>query len=264
MEAVVSDILRSRMQAPGGLTQTAALSIAAHAVALTALAFVPGMLPRSAPPPRTVMTISLGGTPGPKTGGMQMLGGRNIPMNATPAIAPKLDRVAMPTPKAEPAMVLPIPDPKIKPKAPPKPAATSKDPKASNVGRGFETQKGSTTVETGARGQGFGLSSSGGGGDNSRLDVADFCCPDYLIDMRDRIRAAWVQQQQATGIVVMKFTILRNGQLTGIETEQSSNVVSLDQASLRALSIVGKVAPLPGAYSGDHLTVHLEFKYERQ
>jgi TonB family protein len=263
MEAVVSDILRSRMQEPGGLTQTAALSVAAHVVALTALAFLPGILPKGAPPPRTVMTISLGGTAGPKTGGTQMLGGRTI-MAATPSVAPKIERVAMPTPKPEPAMVMPIPDPKIKPKVPPKPAATSKDPQGTNVGRGFETQKGSTTVETGARGQGFGLSSSGGGGDNSRLDVANFCCPDYLIDMRDRIRAAWVQQQQSTGVVLMKFTILRNGQLTAIETEQSSGVFALDQASQRALYTVGKVGPLPAAFSGDHLTVHLEFKYERQ
>jgi protein TonB len=263
MEAVVSDILRSRMREPGGLTQTAALSVAAHAVALTALAFVPGMLPKSAPPPRTIMTISLGGAAGPKTGGTQTIGGRNI-LAATPSVAPKIDRVALPTPRPEPAMVMPVPDPKIKPKTPPKSAATSKDPQGTNVGRGFETQKGSTTVETGARGQGFGLSSGGGGGDNSKVDATNFCCPDYLIDMRDRIRAAWVQQQQSTGVVVMKFTILRNGQLTEIETEQSSGTFALDQASQRALYTVGKVSPLPAAYSGDHLTVHLEFKYERQ
>ena len=141
----------------------------------------------------------------------------------------------MPTPKAEPAMVMPVPDPKIKPKTPPKVTAASKDPQGTTVGRGFETQKGSTTVETGARGQGFGLSSSGGGGDNSFVDVANFCCPDYLLDMRDRIRAVWVQQQQATGIVLMKFTILRNGQITSIEYEHPSNITSLDLASQRAL-----------------------------
>jgi TonB family protein len=264
MEAIVSDILRSRMREPDGLTQTAVLSIAAHAVALVALAFVPGLLPKSAlPASRNVMTNSLGGAAGPKTGGMTMIGGRTI-MAATPSTAPKVDRVAMPTVKEEPAMVLPVPDPKLKPRTPPKVTATSKDPQGTAVGRGFETQKGSTTVETGARGQGFGLSSTGGGGDNSRVDAANFCCPDYLLDMRDRIRAVWVQQQQAAGIVLMKFTIQRSGQITSIETEQSSNVFSLDQASLRALYTVGKVGPLPAAYSDDHLTVHLEFRYERK
>jgi hypothetical protein len=49
-------------------------------VALAGLAFLPGMLPKSAPrPEKTVMTISLGGTAGPKNGGMTMIGGRNYP-----------------------------------------------------------------------------------------------------------------------------------------------------------------------------------------
>jgi outer membrane biosynthesis protein TonB len=263
MEAIVSDILRSRMREPGGLTQTAALSIAAHAAAIVALALVPGLLPKSAPPPRNVMTISLAGTPGPKTGGMRMIGGRPI-IAATPSTAPKIEKTTMPTLKAEPAMVMPVPDPKLKPKTPPKPTVTSKDPQGTAVGRGFETQKGSTPVDTGVRGQGFGLSTSGGGGSGSTLDTKDFCCPEYLADMRNRIESNWVKQQQSTGVVLMKFTILRNGQIVSIEPERPSNITSLDLASERALYTTGRLAPLPGAYPDDHLTVHLEFKYERQ
>ena len=44
-------------------------------------------------------------------------------------------------------------------------------------------QKGTAVAETGAQGQGFGLS-SGGGGDGGYLDVANFCCPEYLATMR--------------------------------------------------------------------------------
>jgi TonB family protein len=264
MEAVVSDILRSRMQEPGGLTQTAAFSLAAHAVALLALAFVPGILPKSTPPPRNVMTISLGGTPGPKSGGMTMMGGRTI-QAATPSVAPKIERVPMPSAaKVEPAMVMAIPDPKLKPKAPPKITATSKDPQGTNVGRGFETQKGSTTVETGVRGQGFGLSTNGGGGSGSTLDVKDFCCPEYLQDMISRIRANWVEQQQSVGVVVMKYTILRNGTITDAKIEEPSNIYALDAASQRAMALTPKVAPLPGAFPEDHLTVHLRFEYTRK
>jgi TonB family protein len=170
----------------------------------------------------------------------------------------------MPTPKAEPAMVMPIPDPKLKPKTPPKVTATSKDPQGTNVGRGFETQKGSTTVDTGARGQGFGLSTSGGGGTGSTLDTKDFCCPEYISDMLSRIRSNWVQQQQAAGTVLMKFTILRNGQVVSIETERPSNITSLDLASQRALYTTARVAPLPAGFPDDHLTVHLNFEYVRQ
>ena len=78
MEAVVSDILRARMREPGGLGQTAVLSLAMHALALTTIAMVPAIWPVRHMPPPVVMTISLGGTPGPKTGGITQLGGRNI------------------------------------------------------------------------------------------------------------------------------------------------------------------------------------------
>jgi outer membrane biosynthesis protein TonB len=238
------------------------VSIAAHVVALGTLALVPGLLPKRAAPPAVVMTISLGGTPGPKTGGMTMLGGRAI-QAAAPSVAPKVERVAMPTPKAEPAMVMPVPDPKMKAKTPKTPLA-SKDPQGHAVGRGFETQKGSTAVETGARGMGFGLSSSGGGGSGGHLDVKDFCCPEYLTDMLDRVRSNWVQQQDAVGTVMMKFTILRNGQIAAIETEQPSNFFSLNQASLRALTLTGKLQPLPAPFPDDHLVVHLNFEYQRR
>ena len=161
-------------------------------------------------------------------------------------------------------MVLPVPDPKLKARTPPKVTASSKDPQGAAGARGAETQKGSTTVETGVRGMGFGLSTTGGGGNGSKLDTKDFCCPEYLTEMVNRIRANWVQQQQAVGSVVMKFTILRNGQITDIYREQSSNFTSLDLASERALYTTGKLPALPAAFPDDHLTVHLNFEYERK
>ena len=75
MEAVVSDILQSRKREPGGLKKTAAISLAAHAAAIAVLLMIPSVMPRAAQQPRVIMNISLGGSPGPKTGGMQMIGG---------------------------------------------------------------------------------------------------------------------------------------------------------------------------------------------
>jgi hypothetical protein len=262
MEAVVSDIIRSRMREPGGLRQTAALSLAVHAAALALIAMMPGnWATRNTPP--VVMTISLGGTPGPKTGGLTTMGGRTI-QPALPSVAPKITRNILPTPKAEPAMVLPVPDPKIKPKTAPKPTVTSKDPTGSAAGRGAEAQKGSTNVETGARGTGFGLSSGGGGGIGGSLDVQNFCCPEYLSDMVARIRSNWVQQQDATGAVLMRFTILRGGPITDIQIERSSSFAALDLASQRALYLTTRLQPLPSAFPDDHLTVHLAFEYQRK
>ena len=261
MEAVVSDILKSRMQEPGGFRQTALVSLVAHAALLGVIVAVPGMFgpPRTAP--RTVMHISLGGSAGPRTGGLEQLGGRPI-VAARPGEAPKVVKPTLPVLKDEPKMVFPIPDPKLKPRPAQKNTATSNDPKGAVTGRGAETQAGTAKVETGAKGQGFGLSTGGGGGDGSRLDVENFCCPEYLIDMRDRIYRVWTQQQQSTGTVLMKYNILRNGSISDIQVERSSGNLLLDRESQRALTLT-RLAPLPSAFPDDHLTVHLEFQYER-
>ena len=250
------------MRESGGLSQSAALSVAAHVVALATLAFAPGILPRVVPETKTIINISLGGDTGPKTGGMTTIGGRDFKA-ALPSVAPTIQRVQLPSvKKEEPAMVLPIPDPKLKPKAPPKVTATSKDPQGVAGARDAQTQKGSAAVDTGVRGQGFGLSSSGGGGDGSKLDTENFCCPEYLTDMTQRIKQNWVQQQQNVGKVLMKFTILRNGTLTAVEVEQSSGYYPLDAAANRALALTAKLAPLPAQFPDDHLTVHLSFEYK--
>ena len=68
----VSDVLRDRMQRPGGLSATAAVSLLAHAGLAAALVFGP-MKWMSAPADdhKPVMTISLGGAgTGPENGGL--------------------------------------------------------------------------------------------------------------------------------------------------------------------------------------------------
>jgi len=261
MEAVVSDILRSRKRELGGLKQTALLSLGAHGAAIAVLALLPGVAPAPNAQPRVVMNISLGGTPGPRTGGTQMMGGRRIDA-AQPSSAPQLTKNTLPSQAPPPKMALP--DPRQKPRTPPSTTTASKDPKGTAAGRGAEAQAGTTRVETGARGQGFGLSSGGGGGDGMKLDTANFCCPEYAADMRSRILKNWNQQQQGTGVVLMKYTVLRSGQITAIEVEKPSGNPTLDLASQRALMNTQMFAPLPQAYPGQHLTVHLEFVYERK
>lgn len=261
MEAVVSDILQSRKREPDGLRKTAVISFAAHATALSVLAFLPAMLPQAAVTPRVVMNISLDGAPGPNTGGMQMIGGRNIEA-AKPSEAPSVT-----PPRIAPASVTPpkmtLPDRTRKPPAPAKPTVSSKDPRGTATGRGFETQRGTAKVETGARGEGFGLSSGGAGGDGGvRLDV-DFCCPEYIADMRNRIIKNWDQNQRAAGVVIMKYTIQRSGQITNVEVEVPSGNPVLDLAAQRALVNTRMLAPLPSGFTGPQLPVHLTFEYYR-
>jgi TonB family protein len=261
MEAVVSDILQSRKREPGGLKKTAAISLAAHAAALAVMLMVPSVMPRAAQTPRVVMTISLGGAPGPNTGGMQMIGGKPI-QAALPSTDPQIAKPIQPSLATTPPPMV-LPDPKQTPRTPPKPTAASKDPKGTAVGKGFETQAGTAKVETGARGQGFGLSSGGMGGQGGVKIPSDFCCPEYIADMIERIKNNWNQNHKTDGKAVMSFVILRSGLITEIAVAESSRNPVLDLAAQRALVNTKALAPLPSGYTAQRLPVELEFVYIR-
>ena len=98
-----------------------------------------------------------------------------------------------------------------------------------------EPQPGVTRTETGARGQGFGLSAGGGGGSGVQLDVANFCCPEYIEQMVTLIQRNWQQNQGVRGNTVMKFTISRGGSIQGVQVERPSGFLALDLAAERAL-----------------------------
>ena len=56
---------------------------------MAVILMIPSVMPRAAQRPRVIMNISLGGAPGPKTGGMQMIGGRPI-QAALPSAEPQI------------------------------------------------------------------------------------------------------------------------------------------------------------------------------
>src|SRR5262245_33108405 len=169
------------------------VSVLVHGLVFAILVLGPqGWLPGRSAQPRTVMTITLGGgNGGPANGGFTSIGGRPVQAVTPPEDVKKPEPVRPPAAKTPP-MTVPI-----KGKAPSKAAASPSVKNAPDEARGrtptrgAETRTGSAVAETGARGQGFGLSTSGGSGGNSRLDVADFCCPDYLVLMVEKIRANW-------------------------------------------------------------------------
>ena len=104
-----------------------------------------------------------------------------------------------------------------------------------------------------------GGSSTGG----PRLDVANFCCPEYIETMTQRIRSNWDQLQGAAGQSIVKFTIRRDGMLTNVEVEKSSNNPLLDLESRRAVLNTRQLPPLPPEFDRPTLTVYLTFDYKR-
>jgi protein TonB len=260
----VTDVLRARMQEPDGLRTTALVSLLFHSLVAAGLAFGPiRWLTPQAAPDKPVMTITLGGAgTGPKSGGLTAIGGRPVqtteppPLKAEPIRAPAAKVPEMTAPKV-------VAKPVATPKPAPPPVESVPDARGKTPTRGDEVRAGSAVAETGSRGQGFGLATGGGAGSGSTLDVADFCCPDYLIVMIDRIRSNWSQLVEVPGNVLVKFTIQRDGSLTDVTVERSSGYDSLDLNAQRAIRITRQLPPLPAQFPNPTLTVHLNFQYQR-
>ena len=258
----VTEILAFRRQEADGLQSMLTASVVAHVVLVGVLVFGPSSWfgSRTADQPENIMTISLAGNPGPRTG-MTTSGGRPI-QEAVPVDAKKVIEPIRPPAAREPEMI----EPK---KTAPKKAETkvrneAKDPRSRTPTKGEEVRKGSApSAESTARGQGFGLS-SGGGGTGSYLDTANFCCPDYIVTMLELIRRNWDYRQQAVGANTLKFMIQRDGTLTAIQVEKPSGYPALDLMSQRALLLTKKIPSLPDAFTEPSLTVHLVFEYQRQ
>jgi TonB family protein len=245
-----------------GFRRMVSISFGIHIVLLIAIALMPGGWGgASRRSESTPMFISLGGTPGERTGGMTMIGARPVQQ-----VAPLPD--SKPRPPERPAakapeMVLPEKTAARAKPAARTPAKTPEDAKGRKPTSGAEVRAGSALAETGGQGQGFGLTTGGGQGTGGYLDVGNFCCPEYLETMRMLITRNWQSKQQVVGTAQVKFTIQRDGLLTDIELEKRSGYFVLDTEALRALAKTKQLPPLPGAFTGDQLTVHLIFQYQR-
>jgi protein TonB len=257
MNEGVSDIIAARSREPQGLSTMVALSIVVHVAAVALLAVAPA--PDYSETPRTVMTISLGGAPGPRTGGMTPMGGRAV-QEAAPTPEPR-PRAETPPAPVRPEMTLPTPNARQRP-ARPRPREAPPESTGREASTGAQRSEGNARADTGARGQGFGLTTGGGGGTGAYLDVGDFCCPEYLETVVQRIQQNWASQQNVTAQVVVKFTIQRDGSISDAQVERSSGFVALDSAAHRAVQLT-RVPPLPGRFPNSDLTVHMRFDFQR-
>jgi TonB family protein len=258
MHEAVSDILLHRAREADGLSRMVLVSFAAHAIAIAIVVLLPrGWLSAANAVQPVLMTISISGTAGPEISGMTPISGRAVQEVAAP------DAKAVDTPPARPTpeMAAPAekPAPRTKPVEKPAEKSTSRKPTT-----GKEIAEGAARVNTGGAQVPFGGLASGGAaaGGQAYTDYANFCCPSYLDTMVQIIRRNWNQRQGASGMVLMKFTIHRDGRITDIEHEKPSGIYLLDVESQRALTNT-RLPPLPREFPEDRLTVHLYFQYQR-
>jgi TonB family protein len=256
MTGTVTDIIAARARTADQFTPMVLWSVAAHVIVVALVWALPESATR--PAPQTVMTISLGGAPGPRSGGLTQMGGRPVQAPPPPEPARRPEPAPAPTP---PKMALPDPRARARPTARPEQAPDDASSKTPTTGE--RPQEGSTRAETQVRGQGFGLSTAGGSGGPVQLDVTNFCCPEYIIEMISLVQRNWQQNVGIVGVTLMKFTIARDGSIQAVQVERPSGFVVLDNAADRALRLTAKLPALPAAFPNPTLTVHMEFEYQR-
>lgn len=233
-------------------------SVLAHVVLLGLFVFVPAWWFGAEQQVReNVLEISLGGPIGPDPSGLTTMTSRTIQQVQTEL--PKAVEPVRPPQAQTPEMVEPT-------KAPPKKTTPNKveakDPRSNRPTKGEEIRKGSSIAENKARGQGFGGLSSGGGGTGAQVEVANFCCPEYLATMTALIKANFASQQNASGVSQMRFVVRRDGSIVDITVLRSSGVQMLDFYADRALKLT-KLPPLPAGYPDGTLPVRLAFEFSR-
>jgi TonB family protein len=262
MQEAVSSILIGRSREADGLSRMILVSLVIHGVLMTALVLVPRDWLRMQPEEQaTPMMISLGPSGTADTGGMTAI--TSAPVQAeSPADAKPVTRPAEKTPE----MLAPAPE--VKPKTPEKPVAKPVDKAAAkkpSTGAEIKTGAARVVVPNAAQIPFGGLAERSGGSSTGgvRLDVANFCCPEYIETMTQRIRSNWDQQQGAAGQTVVKFMIRRDGMLTNVEVEKTSGNPLLDLESRRAALQTRQLPPLPDAFTRPTLTVYLTFDYKR-
>ncbi len=89
---------------------------------------------------------------------------------------------------------------------------------------------------------------------------ADFHFTYYVERMLALIESRWYKPAVPPGTRArVRFVILKDGRVEGIQLEESSGLPSFDRAALRAMYAANPLPPLPPAYGKPSLTIHLSF-----
>ncbi len=92
--------------------------------------------------------------------------------------------------------------------------------------------------------------------------------PWYVQAVQRRISSNWLESTIDPSVayaprVIITFTILRDGRVTNIQIQRSSNIYSVDSSAVRAVQSSSPLQPLPGAYAGSEVNVQFWFDFHR-
>ena len=110
-----------------------------------------------------------------------------------------------------------------------------------------------------------GLSTGGGGAGGVQLDVGDFCCPEYLATMNQRITTQLEPEPGGGGPGDREVHDPgATAMLTNVEVDQSSQQLRCSTSSRGARSVYdSSCRRCPAQFTEPTLTVHLTFEYKR-
>jgi len=231
-----------------------AWSGAVHGLLLSSFVLASYFGPSSSalPAPNVGMFINLG-----ESGPVQSAGGGGSPTppapEPEPAPEPAKSAPKVVRPTVEQREEIPLPD------APEKTKPRWEKPKQDSGLRGADAASAeSASLQSSPRAPGLGLGGASGG---SPFDQ-DFEYAYYVQQMLGRIHQHWQRTPvRGTAVVIVSFTILKDGSVTNVEIEQSSRVSVLDRGSMRAVMLADPMPPLPNSYPRDRVGVHLRFTY---
>jgi len=249
----IARLLAEREQLERGLPGTLALSLSGHLVFVALAILLPLLLPqqpllRVADGVLVVLPRGGGGTPAvpapPATA--------PEPQPAESAAPPPPPPVVLkPPPKAEPRPnALPLPDARAvkRPPTPPPVRATTR-PSGPSGPTATGTASATPGLEFGPPGPGVPTGTDSGG---------DW----YLAGVQQKIWMVWNQQIKAgyTQSVGVTFTILPDGNVTGVRVTQPSGASLLDMAAQRAVLNAAPFGPLPREHGQNPRTILAHFK----
>ncbi|MEP7010123.1 MAG: energy transducer TonB [Acidobacteriota bacterium] len=169
-----------------------------------------------------------------------------------PAAAPaKPTATPAPTKPAAPTTPPAKPPAPVKPPTPAKPGTGTGAP-----GPGADVAKG---TEAGPRGSSAGTAAGTSPfGDRIASIDPDFTYGYYIEQLLRQIDAMWTRPQAGTNIrTIVRFRILRRGDIDQLAIAESSGINAFDLAALRAVQNASPFPPLPASYRNPTLNVTL-------
>lgn len=200
---------------------------------------------------------------------IQLASGASLPRSVSPS-APPAAPAAAKKPAAEPPVTpAPLPPPvaapeKVKPEAAKDPSLFGKDKPAKTSGRSNPAAPASPSRASSATspssGTVVGALPAVGTAGVAGLEGGDFPYDVYINRMLAIIGRNWFRPSAAgEPLAQVYFVIERNGAVRDVKIEKESGNSTFDRAAMRAIIESSPLPPLPFAYAGNYLGVHLTF-----